>query len=317
MSLAYFAVVLTTVLLVIAGLFILFRVKTTDVTKVLFSFLVKRRERRLRINKLTGKRSGVFRRKLNEARLMLDRAGMGEQLSTYKWLAVILGLVGLIIGLLLDNSLAAIVLAAGLAGMPLVIIRVRTADYIRSLNASLETGMGIVTNAYLQSGDLISSVKDNLRLMPAPLDGLFGSFLVETQYIDANLIRAIDLMREKVTNRYWRDWCSVLIQCQHDRQLRYALPGIVERLGEARRIQMEVDTTIQKHFGDYLITVLIVLGSIPMMGFMMPDWYDMLMQTTAGKITFAVILGAILLTAIWVAGIYQPIDQNKDGDVLC
>ena len=54
-----------------------------------------------------------------------------------------------------------------------------------------------------------------------------------------------------------------------------------------------------------------------MMGFMMPDWYDMLMQTTAGKITFAVILGAILLTAIWVAGIYQPIEQNKDGDVLC
>ena len=38
MSLAYFAVVLTAALLVIAGLFILFRVKTTDVTNVLFSF---------------------------------------------------------------------------------------------------------------------------------------------------------------------------------------------------------------------------------------------------------------------------------------
>ena len=304
-------------LIVIAGLFILFRVKTTDVTKILFSIFVKRREHRQRINKLSGKRPSVFRRKLDEARLMLDRAGMGEQLSTYKWLAVILGLVGLIIGLLLDNSLAAIVLAAGLAGMPLVIIRVRTADYIRSLNASLETGMGIVTNAYLQSGDLISSVKDNLRLMPAPLDGLFGSFLVETQYIDANLIRAIDLMREKVANRYWRDWCSVLIQCQHDRQLRFALPGIVERLGETRRAQMEIDTVIQKHFGDYLITVLIVLGSIPMMSLMMPDWYEMLMHTTAGKITLTVVLAAVLSTALWVAGIYQPHDIAKDGDVIC
>jgi hypothetical protein len=316
-NLTYLVIIMTTSLLVISGLFILFGIHTVDISRVLFSFLRKKRERRRRINKLTGKKPGMLNRKINEARQMLERAGMGEQLSTYKWLAIILGLLGLIFGLLIDNMLAAIVLAGGLSVMPLVIIRVRTADYVRGLNARLETGMGMITNAYLQSGDLISAVKDNFRLMPPPLDGLLGSFLVETQYIDANLIRAIDLMRDKVSNRYWRDWCSVLIQCQHDRQLRFALPGIVERLGESRRAQMEIDTTIQKHFGDYLITILIVLGSIPLMGFMMPDWYDTLMQTLPGKITLAVILGAILITAVWVAGIYQPADQGKDGDVLC
>ena len=26
-------------------------------------------------------------------------------------------------------------------------------------------------------------------------------------------------MRERIDNRYWRDWCDVLIQCQRDRQL--------------------------------------------------------------------------------------------------
>ena len=248
------------------------------------------------------------------AQQMLDAAGMSEQVSTYKWLAVILAFLGFAFGLVIENTLAAIVMGAGLAIAPLAIIRIRTGEYFRSLHAKLEIGMGIVTNAYIQSGDLVGTIQTSLHLLPSPLDDIFGRFLVETQFIDANLVRAIEQMRDRIDNRYWRDWCSVLIQCQHDRQLRFALPGIVERLGEMRRAQMEVDTTIRKHFGDYIITVMIVLGSIPLMGFMMPDWYDMLMHTLPGKITLSVILFAVLSTAIWVARINQPMDLEKGGE---
>ncbi|NLW12387.1 MAG: hypothetical protein GX028_10290 [Clostridiaceae bacterium] len=306
-----------TALLITAGLFIILKIRPVDISQVIMKPFEKKRKLRQRITKLTGKKPGPIRRRLNEAQQMLDSAGMSEQISSYKWLSVILALPGLIFGLAIDNLPAAIVLATGLAAAPLAIIRIRTGEYVRGLNARLETGMGLITNSYLQSGDLTSAVSDNLKLLPAPLDNIFGKYLVETQFIDASNIRAIELMRERVNNRYWRDWCSVLIQCQHDRQLRFALPGIVERLGETRRAQMEIDTVIQKHFGDYLITVLIVLGSIPMMSLMMPDWYEMLMHTTAGKITLTVVLAAVLSTALWVAGIYQPHDIAKDGDVIC
>lgn len=306
-----------TTLLITAGLFIILKIKPADISQVILKPFEKKRKLHQRITKLTGKKPGPIRRRLNEAQQMLDSAGMSEQISSYKWLSVILALPGLIFGLAIDNLPAAIVLATGLAAAPLAIIRIRTGEYVRGLNARLETGMGLITNSYLQSGDLTSAVSDNLKLLPAPLDNIFGKYLVETQFIDASNIRAIELMRERVNNRYWRDWCSVLIQCQHDRQLRFALPGIVERLGETRRAQMEIDTVIQKHFGDYLITVLIVLGSIPMMSLMMPDWYEMLMHTTAGKITLTVVLAAVLSTALWVAGIYQPHDIAKDGDVIC
>lgn len=78
---------------------------------------------------------------------------------------------------------------------------------------------------------------------------------------------------------------------------------------------MEIDTTIRKHFEDYIITVLIVLGSIPLMGLMMPEWYEMLMTTLAGKITLAVVLSAILATAIWVARINRPMSLENGGDL--
>lgn len=126
--------------------------------------------------------------------------------------------------------------------------------------------------------------------------------------IDANVAKAISNMRDRIDNRYWKDWCGVLIQCQTDRQLRFALPGIVQRLGETRRVQMEVDTTIRQQFGDYILTVLIVLGSIPLMSAMMPDWYAMLMNTIPGKITLAVILFAVLSTSVWVARVNRPVD---------
>jgi tight adherence protein B len=236
---------------------------------------------------------------------------MDEKISAYKWTAVILAVVGLLTGLALDNVLAGLVLAVGLGCSPLIIIRIRTGDYIRSLNEKLESAMSTVTNGYVSGGDLIGAVENNLHLLPSPLDGVFRQFFTETQLIDADVVKALRRMRECVDNRYWRDWCDVLIQCQRDRQLRYVLPGIVSRLGEMRRAQMEADTAIRKQLGDYIVTVMLVLGAIPLMGAMMPDWYTMLTTTPAGKVTLAVVLAAVLATAIWVARLYRPIEGGE------
>ena len=193
---------------------------------------------------------------------------MGGQIGAYKWASLLLAVVGFLIGLALKNIFAGLVLAVGLGCSPLIVIRIRTGDYIRSLHEKLEGAMGTVTNSYISGGDLIAAVKNNLHLLPAPLDGVFRQFYTETQLIDSDVVKALLRMRGRIDNRYWRDWCDVLIQCQRDRQLRFALPGIVSRLGEMRRSQMETDTAIRKQIGDYIITVLLVLGSIPLMSAM-------------------------------------------------
>jgi hypothetical protein len=74
---------------------------------------------------------------------------------------------------------------------------------------------------------------------------------------------------------------------------------------------MEADTAIQKQLGDYIITVMLVLGAIPLMGAMMPAWYTMLTATPVGKITLAVVLAAVLATAIWVARLYRPVEGGE------
>lgn len=248
---------------------------------------------------------------MDSAKEMLSAAGMSEQIASYQWTAVILAILGMLIGLALDNVLAGLVLAAGLACAPLIVIRICTGDYIRSLNEKLEIAMGTVTNSYVASGDLISAIQNSLHLLPTPLDGMFRQFYAETQLVDSDIVKALYRLRERIDNRYWRDWCDVLVQCQRDRQLRYALSGIVGRLGEMRRVQMETDTVMRKQLGDYMVTVMIVLGAIPLMGAMMPDWYSMLTTTLAGKITLAVVLAAVLATAVWVAQLYRPAEGGE------
>lgn len=299
-------------LLMIAGLFLLTGIRPSDVTSKLSKPFIRNTEKKNRIRRITGKPQSRLVATIDSAKDMLLTANMGEQIGTYKWAVVILAVFGFLLGLALSNLPAALVLAAGLGSSPLIVIRIRTADYLRSLHEKLESAMSTVTNSYISSGDLIGAVESSLHLLPAPLEYVFQQFYTETQLIDSDVVKALRRMRERIDNRYWRDWCDVLMQCQRDRQLRYALPGIVSRLGEMRRVQMETDTTIRKQMGDYIITVMIVLGAIPLMGAMMPDWYTMLMTTPTGKITLAVILAAVLSTSVWVARLYRPV-EGGDG----
>ena len=299
-------------LLMIAGLFLLLGVHPSDMTRPFAKPFQRRRERKNKLRHITGKPKGKLDTTVNDAKAMLTAANMDEKINAYKWAAVVMAIIGLMVGIAMDNVLAGLVLAVGLGFSPLIIIRIRTGDYVRSLNEKLESAMGTVTNSYVSGGDLIGAVESNLHLLSAPLDSVFRKFYMETQLIDADVVKALRRLRERIDNRYWRDWCDVLIQCQRDRQLRFALPGIVSRLGEMRRAQMEADTAIQKQLGDYIVTVMLVLGAIPLMGAMMPDWYNMLTTTPAGKITLAVVLAAVLATAIWVARLYRPV-EGGDG----
>ncbi len=298
-------------LLMIAGLFLLLSIRPSDMARLFIKPFQRQRERKNMVRRITGKSKGKLAATVHDAKSMLTAANMDEKFDAYKWAAVVLAIVGLLIGLALDNILAGLVLAAGLGCSPLILIRIRTGDYIRSLNEKMESAMGTVTNSYVSGGDLIGAVENNLHLLPAPLDGVFRRFYAETQLVDSDVVKTLLRIRERIDNRYWRDWCDVLIQCQRDRQLRYALPGIVSRLGEMRRAQMEADTSIRKQLGDYIVTVMLVLGAIPLMGAMMPNWYDMLTTTPAGKITLAVVLATVLATAIWVAQLYRPVEGGE------
>lgn len=298
-------------LLVTAGLFILTDTRPQDVMGELKKPFEKEVNQKRRIRQITGKKPSPTQRMMEEAVTMLAASGMGEQVSTYRNMAILLSVAGSLFGLVIDNLLVSLVLSIGLAMTPLTIIRMRTADYARMVSEKLEMAMGSVTNSYIATGNLLTAVERVLPMLPAPVSDIFMRFQVDMQYVDGNTVRAIQHMRNAVDNWYWQEWCNALIQCQDDVSLNRTLSGIVERLSEMRQIQMEVDTTLRKHMSDYVVTVMLVLGSIPLMGLMIPDWYDMLMSTLPGKITLAIVLATVLITSVWVSGAHKPAEGGE------
>lgn len=288
-------------LLVTAGLFFLTGVRPQDISEKLKKPFERKVATRQKIHFITGKKLTPVQRMMEEAITMLDASGMGEQVSSYRNLSIVLAVAGFLFGMVIDNILVSFVLGIGLAMTPLVIIRLRTADYKRMVNEKLELAMSSVTNSYVATGNLLTAVERVLPMLPSPVNDIFRRFVTDMQFVDSNTVRAIQRMREASDNWYWTEWCNALIQCQDDVSLNRTLAGIVERLSEMRQIQLEVDTTLRKHMSDYVITVLLVLGSIPMMSFMIDDWYDMLMHTLPGKITLAIVLATVLATALWVS----------------
>lgn len=250
-------------LLVTAGFFVLLNIKLSDIfikpfnknniklSDIHIKPFDEKRKIRKQIRIITGKKKGSLERTLDNAKEMLIASNMEKQARRYKVMAFVFAFAGVIIGLAIDNILVSVVLGIGLATIPLVIIYIRTGEYTKALNEKLENALNTITNNYVQSGELISSIEKSVHLIPAPIDVVFKQFLVDIN-LDNNIVKAIHKLSNKIDNRYFRDWCYVLSQCQYDSSLRVALLSIVSRLSEMKILRMQADTIIKKHIGEYV-----------------------------------------------------------------
>ena len=293
-------------LLVTTGLFALFRVTLADI--FIKPFDEKRRLKR-QVRYITGKKKSSIERTIDNAKEMLISSNMEKQATRYRIMAIALGFTGVLIGLSLDNVLVAVILGIGLASVPLVIIYIRTGEYEKVLNEKLENAMNTITNNYVQSAELISSVEKSIEYISPPLRKIFEQFLVDVN-LDSDVQKAIQKMSYKVDNRYFRDWCNILKQCQFDSSLRVALLSIVSRLSEMRILKMQSDTIIKKHINEYVLIAVVVLGSIPVTAMMMNEWWIVLTTSVVGKITLAIVLAGALFCSVWVASMFT----KKVGD---
>lgn len=297
-------------MLITAGLFIIFKVNPVELISSIFNPLRSSQKLRERARIIAGKKAGIIQGQINRAQEMLDSAGMGGDVRNYEWASIVLAMIGFGLGLLSGIYPLAVILAIGMALIPVIYIQFRTADYIKGQNETMETALSVVTNSYMQSGDIEDAIRTTVHNIPSPIDEVYRGFLVDVQMIDSNVVRALNNMSDKIDRRHFKEWCSILIQCQGDRELRYALPSLVERLSELRQVQMEVDTVTSRAYKEFGIIVLIVLSSIPIVAMMIPGWFYALVHTLAGQITLCIMAITIIFTVMRITKFAKPLDMD-------
>ena len=148
---------LITALLVTAGLFLCLGIRAADMPE-------KKKSRRRRIRFLSGKPPGRIERMASEAEQMLTAAGMQAQLGTYKRLALVLGIAGLLIGAAIGNLLAAAVLVWASPSCPC-----SSSAYARATLRGLYESRNRAwapSRTLMWPAATIGAVEDNLRLIP-------------------------------------------------------------------------------------------------------------------------------------------------------
>ncbi len=265
-------------------------------------------QKRRKIDAITGREPRGLRRRIIQAEQMLASADMGEDWNKYRLMSAILGVLGIVAGMALDNVFVAIVLVPVLAMVPVMAIHIRTAQYIRQTDASAQNAMTVVTNAYSLGEDLIGAVRAALPNLQQPMLGIFRTFLSDVELIDPHVADAIRRMRPKVNNRYWHAWCDTLMECQHNRALRVVLGTILRRMSMTRRMQMELDTIVRNNYVYFIMEMLLVVVVPLLIGMVLPEYAPLLFGSMPGKISLAIAILLLFLSTLRTVQVNRPLD---------
>ena len=289
------------------GLFALFRSGTNTV-------LNQKKWTDITKNMLESKRYEIVGRKLNIYQKFkiksIEVLRLSNSKMTYGQYLRVIGLFvigGVIIGLLLNNILLSFVLAVCMALAPMQYLIFKQSSYQQYINEQMETVLAIVTNAYLQSDDIVQAIKDNMHRIEQPFLSVFKEFVASKTFIDSNIKKNIRQMKAKIDNEFFNEWCDILILCQNDRELKYVLPTIIEKMSDVKQIQAELNTMMYNIYKDHISVTLVVAANIPLMKFLNADWYRLLTTTFAGQIIVAITFAVIFISTAYVVKVNKPV----------
>ena len=129
--------------------------------------------------------------------------------------------------------------------------------------------------------------------------------------VSSNTVRALLVLREKIDEPIFHEWCDTLIQCQDDRVLKDTLQPVVAKLTDVRIVNNELKTMLSSVRNEYWMMVALVVGNIPLLYLLNREWFHTLMFQTSGKIVLGICGVVILVTALFMQKFTKPIEYRR------
>ena len=309
---------MTTVLLVacigmITGFFMLIGLSPQEFTASVFARLTdKPRAIRDEVGEFTRrKKRSYLRREIAEVQAILKVTGREKRFPMLCALSLALFAAGASIAIMLGNLFLIPVMAVGLMLLPFWYVRLTQSNYKKNISAELETALSIITTAYLRNEDILTAVEENITYLNPPVLSVFRGFLSRVKLVDPDITAALHDLKAHIENPVFHEWCDALIACQHDRSLKTTLTPIVTKLSDMRVVNGELENLVFEPRKEFIIMQVLVVGNIPLMYFLNPDWYHTLMHTPLGQIILTICAAVIFVSTAFVIKLTQPIEYRR------
>lgn len=307
------ALLLSSFIGMIVGLFLIFKISPLEFTDGLFSWLLAKPDSiKSQINETTQrKKPNVFRREIMEAQQILELTNRSHMFSILCICSLGLSAVGTCIAVLMDNLFLVPVLAVGLMFIPFWYVKMTAVNYKKDISAELETALSIITTAYLRNEDILTSIEENINYLNPPVKNVFQEFLAKIKIVNPDVTQCLLEMKKKIDNEVFLKWCDSLILCQEDRSLKSTLTPIVNKLSDMRVVNADLEYMITEPRKEFITMVILVIGNIPLMYSLNKSWYHSLMHTVIGQIILAITAAAIFISTAFVIKLTKPIEYRR------
>ena len=261
-----------------------------------------------RIDGKAGDNLAVKSRK--QAQEVFERTGQRDRYRKTLRVSLAASLVGIALGLLLQNPLLSVALAVGFYFLPLWWTQFSLYRYDQFLNDELETALSLITTSYTRNNDILAAVSENLGNINEPVKGVFTTFCNNLRYVDANAPAQIERMKAALDNPIFQQWCDSLILCQADHTLRDTLIPIVNKFSDQKAQQEENATKMMLPLRQASGMIALTLSIIPVLYISNKEWYYNLVTTPLGQISLVVTAVVVLVTINAAIKLSKPIQFN-------
>ena len=258
---------------------------------------------------ITGKKLSKFEKFKANAEEVLRLSNTKMTWEQFELLDVLCIAVGVVIGLIFNNVILSVIMGGIMAYMPLVVLKMKQHKYSVYLNEQLQSALNTVTTAYLKNDDIDLAVKENLHRIDEPLNTIFREFIAMNTFIDSDIVKNIKIMKEKINNGYFHEWCDYLMLSQKDRNMKYVLLTIVSEISEAKNMQQELNTAMFNIYKEFAMVAGLVIFIVPGVKLLNTDWYGYLVNTGVGKFVVALSYLVTFLSFIHVVKVTQPTNE--------
>lgn len=243
----------------------------------------------------------------NKISYMLMISNSRISVRSYFEFMVLLFFLGLAVGVFYNNIFASIILSLGLPFFQYQVLLKKKQDMTRNHNEKLEMYMGMVTNAYMQSGDIETAITESYGRMDIKeaASKPFGAFIGQAAG-NANISQCIIDMKKDIDNVYFHQWCDKLLLCRENSSLKQVLPYVVNRMRRKRTLDNETVSSVQTNYKDFRRVVGLALIGTFLFPLSQPAWRFIVTDTLLGKIAITMVAIVILISSAYVVKVNSP-----------
>lgn len=296
-----------------AGILILLRLSPFDLIDSLLGLFRRKRpslRKKVKAARKPKKVRGI-QRILRDAEKVLQDTNQSNKLSALTLASMVLFIFGLVVAAALDNVYLIPVLAVSFALLPFLYILYSANKYRKELVEVLETALSTVTNSYIRSENLMQAIKENLHYMNSPAKEVFSRFVNRVEFIDPDIVGALEDMKNEIDNSIFQEWVEALILCQNDRNLKTTLHPIVTKISKVKDITSSLELELYKPVRAYITMVGFLGGILVAICFVNSSWSHFLLGTNPGKLALAITAVVTIVSLARVIRLIRPIEYKR------